>query len=189
MTSDWLWTLNDQTYPIYTKYLRLRFKFWSVSLYNQSFSRRKVGENQQCTEWPQNDMKYLTVKRTLYMLLYIYSCIKVLIPRLNIRSVSLYDQPFTRYDVVEMGKIEMHRLTSDWPWTLNGQKYPVYTEYLPPSPKFWSVSLYWQPFSRNSTFYNSPFTAMLNSPKKNQKKIAKRFQFRKSFNSFGRDPL
>ncbi len=29
-------------------------------------------------------------------------------------------------------KSEMHRMTPSWTWTLNGQKYSIYTKYLPP---------------------------------------------------------
>ncbi len=32
MTPNWTWRLNNQMYAIYTKYLPLRPKFWSVSL-------------------------------------------------------------------------------------------------------------------------------------------------------------
>ncbi len=39
-------------------------------------------------------------------------------------------------------------MTSEWPWTLNCRKYPVYTEYLLPGPKFSSVSLHDQPLAR-----------------------------------------
>ena len=43
----------SQKYSIYTKYLLLRPKFWSVSLYDLLFPRYnmyKVGENRKCTE-------------------------------------------------------------------------------------------------------------------------------------------
>ena len=42
----------------------------------------------------------------------------------------------------------MHRLTPNWTWTLNSQKYLMYTEHLPLRPRFWSISLYDQPFPR-----------------------------------------
>ncbi len=34
----------------------------------------------------------------------------------------------------------MDRITPNWTWTLDSQKYPVYIKYLPRSPKFWSSS-------------------------------------------------
>ncbi len=43
-------------------------KLWSLSIYNQAFSRYKVAENRKnrkCTEWPQTDLEKLTVKSTL----------------------------------------------------------------------------------------------------------------------------
>ena len=70
-------TLNDpQNYP---KHLTSQVscihwilipepKFHSDSLYDQPFSRYKIVENRKCTEWPQNNLKFLTVKSTLYTL-------------------------------------------------------------------------------------------------------------------------
>ncbi len=88
MTPNWTWTLNSQKYSMYTKYLPLRPKFWSVSLYDQLFLRHnmyKIGENRKSTEWLQTDLEHLTVKRTLY----IYT--KYLTVRLKFWSISLYD--------------------------------------------------------------------------------------------------
>ncbi len=42
----------------------------------------------------------------------------------------------------------MYRLTSDWVWNLNSQKYLIYTKQLPLRPKFWFVLLYNRRFSR-----------------------------------------
>ncbi len=39
-------------------------------------------------------------------------------------------------------KMEMHRMTPNWPWTINSQKYSAGTKYLPLRPKFWSILLY-----------------------------------------------
>ena len=52
-----LYTLN--TYP-------LRFKFSSVSLYDELFPRYKVFKNRKCTVWPQTELEHLTGKSTLY---------------------------------------------------------------------------------------------------------------------------
>ena len=62
----------------------------------------------------------------------------------------------------------MHRITPNWPCTLNSQKYPMYTKYLPMRSKFWSVSLHDQRFPRYRTFYDSPLT-----PKKEQQNCQK----------------
>ena len=50
---------------MYTEYSPPRPKFHSVSLYDQPFSRYRFFENRKCTEWPQNDLKHLSVKNTL----------------------------------------------------------------------------------------------------------------------------
>ncbi len=50
-------------------------------------------------------------------------------------------------------------------WTLQGQRYTTYVLLVSPSPKFHSVLLYNQPFSRYRTFYNSSLTTMLNGQK------------------------
>ena len=34
------------------------------------------------------------------------------------------------FEVPCCSKLEMHRMTSEWRWTLNSQKYPVYAKYL-----------------------------------------------------------
>ena len=65
-------------------------------------------------------------------------------------------------------KSEMHRVTPNETCTFNSQKYPIYTKYFPLRSKFWPVSLFDQRFPRYRTFYNSPLTTMLNSPKKNK---------------------
>ncbi len=126
--------------PVYTKYLPTKSKVWLVSFYNQPFLRYNVATNQKFTKWVQNDMKHLTVKSILH-------------------AVSLYPQGpnFGLFHSIKTSYFQdtmllkiriMHWLTSDWPWTLNGQKYAVYGKHLTARPKFWSVSLYGQPFLR-----------------------------------------
>ncbi len=66
MPSEWPWILNSQKYPVYIKYLPPRFKFLSLSLYDQLFSRYKVVKNRKirkCTDWSQTDLEYLTIKK------------------------------------------------------------------------------------------------------------------------------
>ncbi len=73
----------------------------------------------------------------------------------------------------------MHRVTPNWTWTLNSQKHPMWTKYLPLTSKFWSISLYMlydQRFPRYRTFYNFPLNTVLNIPKR-KKKIAKIWNF------------
>ncbi len=55
-------------YTVYTKYLPTRPKLWSISLYDQPFSRYKVVKNCKCTQWPEIQHEYWTVKSTLYIL-------------------------------------------------------------------------------------------------------------------------
>ena len=55
------WTHNSQKYPVYTKYLPLRQKIWSLTLYDQPFPRYKDVKNRKCTTWPQNELEHLTV--------------------------------------------------------------------------------------------------------------------------------
>ena len=60
--------------------------------------------------------------------------------------------------VFEIQVLEMHWMTPECPWAVKCQKYPVYTEYSPPRPKFHYVSLYGQPFSRYRFFENQKCT-------------------------------
>ena len=45
-------------------------------------------------------------------------------------------------------KTEVHWITPERHWTFNGQKYSVYTKYLIPMFKLWSVLPHGQPFSK-----------------------------------------
>ena len=87
MASKWPWTHNGQKYPTCTKYLPPRPKVWSVSLYNQPFSRYKIVENRKCTEGPENYLEHLAVKSTLQT------------PDIQILVRLSYDQPFWRYSI------------------------------------------------------------------------------------------
>ncbi len=145
----------------------------------------KVGENRKCTEWPQTGLEDFTVKRTLYI-------DSILIPEAQI--LVRFALRLAVSEIQGLQKSEMHRVTPNWTWTLNSQKYSIYTKYLPLRSKFWSVSLYEQWFPRYRTFYNSPLTAMLNVPKKNNKKKKKKkpkiqnSKFHNSLYNFGRHP-
>ncbi len=113
------------------------------------------------------------LKMTLNSEKYFAHIHSVLTPTANFRSISLYyGQLFSEYRFVKTRKYRnLHRMTPDWLWTLNGKKHPVYTKYLPLRPKFWSVLLEGQPFSRYRTFYNSYLTTMLNGQKENKKDL------------------
>ncbi len=67
MTPNATWTLNSQKYSIYTKYLPLKSKFFSVLLlFSRFWDTYKVAENRKCTQWPQTELEHLTVK-SLYI--------------------------------------------------------------------------------------------------------------------------
>ena len=167
------------------KDLSLRLKFWSISLYELWFSRCKVPENQNCTEWPQTKLERLTVKKVLYIHYILTPDAQILVrfvlwpavfkiqgyknwkctewsqielehltvkSTLHILNTYPWDPNFGQFcstisrfrDNYVQGykKSEMHQMTPNWTWTLNSQKYTIYTKYLPLRPKFWSVSLY-----------------------------------------------
>ncbi len=142
MTPNWNWTFNSQKYPVYAKCLLLKPKLWSVSLYDQRFSRYTVTENRKCTKWLQIDLGHLTVKSSLYTLI-TYPKAQHLVPFALRLSVS-------------ERKVVKNRKCTEWPQI---ELYPVFTKYLLLRPKFWSVSLYDQRFGRYHTFYYSPLTA------------------------------
>ncbi len=69
MTPNWIWTRSRRQYSIYSKYLPLKLKCCSVSLYDKAFPRYsmcKVGEYRKNTEWPHTELEHLTVKSILY---------------------------------------------------------------------------------------------------------------------------
>ncbi len=100
------------------------------------------------------DLEHLMVKHTMYM-----------------PSTYTRDPNFGSFWSTT-SRFEMHgcqnrndRITQEWSWTLNGQKYPVYKRNLPPPPpkhtppvQIWSVSLYAQPFSKYKIVENRKCT-------------------------------
>ncbi len=48
---------------------------------------------------------------------------------------------------------EVHRMSPNWPQTVRHEKYPVYVDYKAHIPKFSSLLLYDQPFSRTSRLW------------------------------------
>ena len=51
---------------------------------------------------------------------------------------------------------QVHRMTAKWPWTLPGHMCPIYMLAVSISPKFHSISLYDEPFSRYRLFLPLP---------------------------------
>ena len=103
----------------------------------------KVGENWKCTKLPQIELEHLTVKSILYTL--------------NTYCWGPNFGPFcsmvSRFrDTTCTRLVKMHQMTPHWTWTFNGQKYSIYTQHLSQRPKFWSVSLYGQPFPRYNMY-------------------------------------
>ncbi len=152
MTPNWSWKLNSQRYYVYIKYLppvpnfgplhsTIRPNFSSVLLYDLPFSRYKIAENEKfrkCTESPQTHLEILTVKGTSYT------------PSNYPRGPNLgfAQRPVWDTNLSKIGKIGNAPNDLKCHWTLKTQKYLAYTKYLVPRPKFWSVSIYWQPFFR-----------------------------------------
>ena len=57
-------------------------------------------------------------------------------------------------------KLEMHRMTPNLPWTLNGDKYSASTKEIPPKLKFLSILLYNYWFSRYKVARKSEMHSM-----------------------------
>ena len=120
--------------PLKAKFL-VRFALWPVIFEIQACWKSK------CTEWPQNDLEHIRVKSTMH--------IESTYSRgTNLCSFALQSAFFEIQDYRKSNKLEMHRMTSEWPWKVKGTKYRTYTKYLPPRSKVWPASLYDQPFSR-----------------------------------------
>ncbi len=117
---------------IYLKYLPTFYtmntyppssKVQSVSLYDRPFFKYNFVDNWKYmyTEWPHNEFVHLTTKGTLYILNIVTSRCPV-----KRQSVSLYKQPFSRYNISGSVKNDIEHF--------NFQKAPVNTEYMPPRP-------------------------------------------------------
>ncbi len=91
-------------------------------LYDQPFSYG--GENQKCTEWRQIDLEHFTIKSALYTVTsYPWG------PNLVCFALrpAVFDGCSYTTKLLKIEKLEMRRVTSLWPWTFHGQKYPIYT--------------------------------------------------------------
>ncbi len=61
-------------------------------------------------------------------------------------NIGPFSSASSRFLDTRLSKSEMHRITPNWTWTRNSQKYPTCTKYLPLRSKFWSVLLSEQRF-------------------------------------------
>ncbi len=128
-------------YPRYVLIVSPIPRFQSVSLYEQPFPSYRPFQRM-----PQNDLWPTRSKVPIYGLLMWQG------PKFH--PIFHYSQPFSKYKVADNRKKKkrLQILRSFWssecPWTLNSQKYPVYIKYLPQNSKVLSLSLYDQLFSR-----------------------------------------
>ncbi len=113
------------------------------------FLRNKVVKNWKYTEWPQDDLAHLTVKKKESTLYTLNVCSRV--PNFKpICCTSIHS-----FSWQGCRKPEMHWMTSDWPWTPNWQRCPcIHWTFTHQRPKCWSVSLYNQPFLRYKVVEN-----------------------------------
>ena len=117
MTTNWTWTLNSQKYPVYTKYLPQRPKFALCHFTNccfQDISSPKIRNIL-------NDPK-LSLNTQQLQLHYIHW---ILTPGAQI--VVRFAPQLAVSKIQGCQKSEMHQMTPNRTWTLNSQKYPVYT--------------------------------------------------------------
>ena len=143
MTPKWPWMLKGQKYPLHVLPVPMSPKMHSVLLYSQSFSDNfdKSAPND-----PKMTFNARRSKVPTYVLLVPASPI--------IYSVLLYSERFSRWlqDLISplttMQNSNVDKSAPNDPkMTLNGQRYPMYTLLVTPSPKFYSVLLYGQSFS------------------------------------------
>ncbi len=140
MTPIWTWKLNRQKYSICTKYLitseaqiLVRFAIrLAVSKIQHLQSQWKLEIHRMTPNWTWrlNSQKYSIYTKCLPHEAQILDCFTL---RLAISEIQ---------HVQDWRKSEMHRMTPNWTWRINSKKYFIYTKYLPPRPKYWSVSLY-----------------------------------------------
>ncbi len=121
MTSDWPWTPVKST--LYTLITYPKAQISSILLYKQLFLRYKVAEIRNAL----NDIR-MTLDTQLSKIPYIH-WILILTPEAQILIHStLWPAVCERQGC---WKPQMHQMSPDWPWTLNCQRYPICTEYLP----------------------------------------------------------
>ncbi len=117
-------------------------KFHSVSLYDQPFLRYRAFWDK-CTEWPPNDLD-LTSSNVPHIFITIVPESQISL-RFALRPAFFNIQAIWR---------QVHRMIPKWPWTLQGQRYPINVLLVSMCPKFHSVSLYDEPFSSYGPFWD-----------------------------------
>ncbi len=84
----------------------------------------------------------------------------------------------------------MPRMIPNWTWTLNSQKYPAYTRYLPREAQILVRFALRPAVSKISHILQFPIDNHVKRPKKKEQKTLPKiqnFEFHYSFNNFGRD--
>ncbi len=116
-------------------------KFHSVLLYNQPFLKYRTFWDK-WTEWLQIDLEPYKFKCSPYTFI-------TIVPESQISlCFALRPAFFNKQAILR----QVHRMTPKWPWTLQGQRYPINVLEVSMGPKFNAVSLYNQPFSRFRPF-------------------------------------
>ncbi len=109
--------LRSERYTIYV---------FLVSQISLSFAARreifKIAENSKCTELPQTDLTHLAV--------YIQSTY------FRGPNFGQFCSTTSRFEKQGYRNWETHRITSNWPWTLDSQKYRIYLSAYPRGPNF-----------------------------------------------------
>ena len=158
MTRNWPWTFNSDKYSAGTKDLPLRLKYWSILLCDHWVSRPLKGHPE--IENALNDTN-LNLNTIQSKVLYIHL---ILTPQVQngfqdtSRRKSEIGTLNTNHWGPNFGTTSRFRDTMskngnalndpNWTWTLNSQRYYIYTKNLPLSFKFWSFLLYDLRFSR-----------------------------------------
>ena len=179
ITLKWPWTLNSEntlyihilkTYPQGLNFVR----FCLGATVFEMQGCQKSEKNGKCTERPQNDIEHLTVKNTMYTLS-TYPWCPILGPFL------LYDQPFSRYNVV------INRKCTEWPQND--------IEHLTVNSILHALSIYrrgrhfgqiWCAFWAEMFETFTPMWSHVNEQEKNS---SPKLKFHNCLDNFGRDPL
>ena len=132
MTPNWHWTLKRDKYSVCTKYLLWGWNFGPFCSAITGFCDTRSPKIRNAS----NDPK-------LWTQILVRFALQIAVSEIQGRQ-----------------KSETHRMPPNWTWTLNSQKYPVYTKYVLLRPKFWSGLLYDQPFSRYKVVDKSEISEM-----------------------------
>ena len=155
MTQKWPWTLQS-----YEKYPRL-LKFQSVSFYGQPFSSCRPFWDK-CTEWPQMTLNIKSSRVT-----HRHATITPPPPS----RISLRFAPWSSVFELQAILRQLLQMTPKWNWTLKCQRYPIYMLQLHQTPKFQSVLLCGQRFSRSRPFWDKCTEWSQNDPNTKRSKL------------------